>query len=717
VKQLLQSSRSGQISVTDLPVPALPPGFLLVQTAASVLSPGTERMVLQFAEMSLARKALARPDLVRLVLEKVRRDGFMATFDAVGSRLDQPVSLGYAAAGVVLEAGEGVSELERNGRVACAGAGFANHAEVICVPKNLCVSIPPAVGFEEAAFTTIGAIALHGVRLAEPTLGSAIVVIGLGLLGQLAVQLAKASGCRVLGIDLAADRVQLARELGADVAVARLGAEEAAARFTAGAGADAVLITADGDTNDPIELAGEVARDRAIVVAVGAVGLSIPRRVYYAKELRFVVSRSYGPGRYDSSYELEGRDYPISYVRWTEHRNLAAFLDLVSTGAVKIAPLISHRFSLDSAPAAYDLIAGRTKERSLGVVLTYPGDPDLSTSVPIAVASKGAAAPGGLHLGVLGAGAFAGSTLLPAFKSVENVHMVGIASRQGVTATHLAKRFAFSYCTTDERRIVGDPNVNVVVVATRHDLHASQVLAARAMGKHVFVEKPLCLNEAELQRIERAFADPDSPLLMVGFNRRFAPLAIRLKEFFGDVSDPLAVHYRINAGSLPPEHWVRDLAVGGGRIVGEGCHFIDLAGWLVRQRPCLVASHQLPDSAGPSDNMVITLAYPNGAVGTIAFLASGDRALGKERIEVHGGGRSAVLEDFRRLELYRGGRRSVERQLLRQDKGHRAECAAFVKAVRDGGPAPIPLADLAATTRASFLAVESARAGCHLEIR
>jgi predicted dehydrogenase/threonine dehydrogenase-like Zn-dependent dehydrogenase len=693
-------------------MPSLPAGFVLVQTHASLVSAGTERMITQFSQKNLAQKAMARPDLVRQVLDRIKRDGLLTTIETVRGRLDEPMALGYSVAGTVLEAGRGAEEFQPGQRVACAGAGMANHAEIVCVPRNLCVVLPPGVDFDEAVFATVGAIAMHGVRLANVQFGSRVAVIGLGLLGQLTVQMLNAAGCLVIGVDLMDDRVDLARQFGAEIAITPESAISAASDFSSGVGVDAVLITADAPGNETVELAGAIARDRAMVVAVGAVGMNIPRRSYFAKELQFVVSRSYGPGRYDASYEIKGRDYPIGYVRWTERRNMASFLDLVARASVRVKPLITHRFPIESAASAYDVITGKTEERFLGVVLTYPTEVSRQRVVPVAAPAPARPVPEAVRIGVLGAGDFARGTLLPSLKQIPEARLVAIASQQGLSAKTAANRFGFAYCTTEEQRIQNDPDINAVFIITRHNLHARQALAACAAGKHVFVEKPLCLTEDELRILEEAFQAPGAPLLMVGFNRRFAPLAISLRHVFQGITEPLVADYRINAGFIPPDHWVHDPLIGGGRVIGEVCHFIDFLGWLMGGTPETVSARGLPDTGKyRGDNIVITLTYPNGAVGTITYIASGDRGIGKERIEVHGGGRSAVLSDFRRLELYRNGRRSVKQLRLRQDKGHRTECREFVEALLTGGPSPIALTDIIGTTRATILAVKSAGSG------
>ena len=708
MKQVLQY-RSG-VAVEDVPVPAVPPGFVLIRTMASVVSAGTERATSEAVQKSLLQKAVDRPVLVRQVLERVAADGLSSTMESVRSRLDEPTAVGYSAAGEVIRAGADAAMFAPGMLVACAGAGFANHAEVLCVPRNLCVPVPAGVSAEDASFTTMGAIALHGVRLARIEVGATVAVIGLGVLGQLATQILNASGCRVLGVDLNMERIRLATELGADVATTPDRAADVSAALTHGVGVDAVLITADSKSDEPIHLAGELARDRGIVVAVGSVGLDVPRGVFYKKELELIVSRSYGPGRYDAGYELQGRDYPIGYVRWTEHRNLEAFLELVARGRVRPAPLVTHRFPVTSAADAYELISGTTHTPYLGVVLTYPEKSEVSSVVRnVASASQSAnAAKTSPRLGVLGTGNFAKSVLLPALK-VTGAHPVAIVGRQGLGAKVCAERFGFEYFGTDEARVLDDPTIDVVVIATRHNLHASQALAAAARGKDVFVEKPLCLTKPELDAIHRAFSAPSAPRLMVGFNRRFSPLGIQLKQFVREDRQPIIIGYRVNAGAVPADHWVRDPEVGGGRIIGEACHFIDFAGWLADAVPVTVAARSLGDAK--DDSMVIVITYADGSIATVSYVSGGDPAQGKERIEVHGGGRSAVLDDFRRLDLYGKHQRRSIRHRFSQDKGHRNECAAFIRALTRGEPSPIPLDQILASTGITFLAVESARSG------
>ncbi len=724
MKQLLQNLKNGQTSIAEVPIPALRPGMALVQTASSLVSAGTERMLVEFAEKSLLGKARSRPDLVRQLIEKARREGVVSTIEAAFNRLDSPMPLGYSSAGTIIAVGEGLQGLRAGQRVACAGGGYAVHAEYAVVPRNLMAPLPEQVDFDSAAFSTLGAIAMHGFRLAEPQLGERVGVIGLGLLGLLAAGIAHAAGCHVFGVDLDPRRVALAKQFGA-TAVLRPHAEEAASAFTHGRGLDVILICADTSSADPVELAGALARDRARLVAVGAVGLNIPRKVYYEKELSFVNSRSYGPGRYDPAYEEAGRDYPIGYVRWTEGRNLETFVDLLASGLLDVKPLITHRFPIAEAPSAYTLITGKAKEPFLGVLLTYPSVPPplslmLSQSpsfplVPLAPnAPDGQASPP--RLGVLGAGNFANATLFPAIRKLAEIERVAVASGSGLHAQHAASKFAFQRAAQSEEEILADPNINTVAILTRHDLHAAQVIRALQAGKHVFVEKPLALDEKQLNAIQEQLQISGRSLLMVGFNRRFAPLAQQLQAFIQPRHEPLVAHYRVNAGYLPLNHWLHDPVQGGGRIIGEGCHFIDFLAFLVGAPPSAVTAHGLPDSGRyREDNVVLTFTFPDGSLGTVSYLANGDKAFPKERIEVFAGGRVAVLNDYRTLEMVQDGKRQVVRSPLRQDKGHQGEWKAFAAAIQAGGPPPIPYEHLFGVTRASFAAVDALR-GNHKEL-
>jgi predicted dehydrogenase/threonine dehydrogenase-like Zn-dependent dehydrogenase len=650
------------------------------------------------------------------VLTKLRRDGLVSTMQAVRSRLDQPQSVGYSSSGVVMAVGDGVVDINVGDRVACAGAGYAVHAELVCVPRMLVAKIPAGseIPFEEAAFGTVGAICLHGIRTAGVALGDTVAVIGLGLLGQITVQLLKAAGCRVLGIDLLRTRMVLAMEIGAESACS------SAAEFrnlcfqkTGGAGVDSVLITAETASSEPVNLAAEVARDRAVVVAVGTVGMNIERKLYYGKELDFRVSRSYGPGRYDTAYEQKGRDYPIGHVRWTETRNLEAFLQMIADGKMNLSPLITHRFPMHDATRAYDLITGRSVEPFLGVVLTYPEAQEAARFSGKIAVSAVTPRSGSVGVGVLGAGNFAQATLLPALKSNTHVSFVGVCNATGPRSRSAAEKFGFQYCADSEEEILHDSNVHAVIIATRHHLHAAQVLAATGAGKAVFCEKPLCLTEEELAAIVRVrAAQEDAPPLLVGFNRRFAPMAVRLKEFVSEIHEPLAIQYRVNAGYIPADHWVNDLEQGGGRILGEVCHFVDFVCFLAGSCPVEVQARTLGNAGQYSgDNVIASLKFANGTLGTITYLANGDKAASKERVEVFGGGSVGILEDFRTLERVRHGRTQVTRSRWRQDKGHRLEMHAFIDAARGMTAAPIPVEQIVGSTLATLRLQNSCQTG------
>jgi predicted dehydrogenase/threonine dehydrogenase-like Zn-dependent dehydrogenase len=710
VKQVLQSARTGEVEIADVPAPRVLPGCVLVRIAASLVSAGTERASSEFASKSLLQKARSRPDLVRDVFKKIQRDGLLSAVSAVRSRLDAPAALGYSSAGVVVQIGEGISDLSRGDRIACAGAGFAVHAEIACIPRMLLAKIPSAnVDFESAAFTTLGAVAIHGVRTSEAKLGESVALIGLGLLGQLTLQVLNAAGCRVIGLDLRQDRVQLAARMGA-LAVTTSESEfrDLCLRHSGGNGADCVLITAETPSSAPVNLASEVVRDRGIVVAVGTVGMELQRKLYYEKELDFRVSRSYGPGRYDSAFEQKGRDYPIGYVRWTETRNMEAFVQLLADGKISVEPLITHRFPIENALAAYDLISGRQDEPSLGVLIQYDIEQkEEPRRLELVAAPK--ATPKQVRIGLLGAGNFARGVLIPAIKQDRRTRLAGVCATNGSHARSLANKSGFEFCTTDEDEIYSDSSINAVVIATRHHLHARQIVRALEAGKHVFCEKPLCLTEQELEQIKLAYGRTDRRV-MVGFNRRFAPMAQRMKAFLEEAGGPFIMHYRVNAGSLPPDHWINDHEQGGGRILGEVCHFVDMLSFLAGSVPAAVQTRSLPTSNDEQD-VVASIEFADGSLGTISYICSGDRAYSKERVEVFGSGCVAVLDDFRSLDLVRHGKKQSARSGLRQDKGHVAEWGAFSECIRNGGPAPIPLEEIVASTLATIRIVDSLRSG------
>ena len=711
MKQLLQNMRDGKAVVADVPAPVVRPGTALIRTAASLVSAGTERMVVEFAEKSLVGKARSRPDLARQVLEKARREGLISTVQSAFNRLDQPMALGYSSAGTIVELGAGMPGFKVGQRVACAGGGYAVHAEFALVPRNLLVALPENVDFESAAFATLGAIAMHGFRLAQPQVGERVAVIGLGLLGYLAAQIAAAAGCSVFGVDIDRKRVALAASLGIEAAV-RARAVEAGAAFSGNQGFDVILICADTASNDPVELAAELARDRARIVATGAVGLNIPRRPYYEKELSFINSRSYGPGRYDASYEDEGHDYPTGYVRWTEGRNLQAVVQLMSRGELNVRPLITHRFPISDGVGAYAVITGKKKQPFLGVLLTYPEAAEPSSvgrpASKVVLSPERQQPPAEVRLGVIGAGNFANATLLPAIKTVKDIGLIGIASAGGLHAQHAARKFGFAYAASSAHDILADPDLNTVAILTRHNTHAELVIAALKAGKNVFVEKPLAVDSSQLSAITQQLSKPGNGLLTVGFNRRFAPLAQRLAEFYRGRAEPLHLHYRVNAGYIPANHWTQDPELGGGRIIGEACHFIDFVTFLVGAAPTCVSAQALPDQGKyREDNVSMTLSFPDGSIGVVDYLANGDRSVPKERIEVFSGGKVAVLDDFRRLETVEKGTRKEYREA--QDKGWKNEWGVFSQAIKSGGEPPIPYAQIIGVTKSTFAAVESIR--------
>ena len=714
MKQLLQHIKNGKTVIEDVPVPTPREGQALVKISASLVSAGTERMVIEFAEKSYLGKARSRPDLVKQTLDKAKREGVLPTVQTVFNRLDQPMALGYSSAGTIVALGKNMQGFKVGQRVACAGGGYATHAEYNVVPRNLLTPLPKNVDFESAAFTTLGAIALHGFRLAEPQLGENVAIIGLGLLGLLTIQLAAAAGCNVLGIDLDPKRIKLASSLGLQ-AVSRSQAESASAAFTANRGFDSIIICADTSSNDPIELAGVIARDRAKVVATGAVGLNIPRKIYYEKELAFINSRSYGPGRYDSNYEEIGNDYPIGYIRWTEGRNFQAVVDLLSSRKLKVESLISHRFDIEEGVNAYEVITGKKKESFLGVLLTYP-ERKTKEEGKITFNVQRSTSNEIVKLGVLGAGLYANATLLPVIKNNKDFELVGIASPGGLHAQHSGKKFGFQYATSSDDEIINNKNINTVAILTRHDSHADLVVKALKAGKHVFVEKPLAITSNQLSVISKQLKANSQSLLTVGFNRRFSPLAQSLKSQISNLQEPKYLHYRVNAGFIPANHWTQDPALGGGRIIGEACHFIDTLTFLVGAAPVSVTAHALPNNGKyREDNVSMTFTFPDGSLGVVDYLANGDKSYPKEKLEVFCEGMVAVLDDYVSLVTVKDGKKKEERGA--QDKGWKAEMAAFVESIKSGKEAPILYEQIVGVTKSTFAAVESLRSRSTIEIK
>jgi len=712
MKQVIQSARSGKLSLKDVPAPRVRSGSVLVRVHASLISAGTERMVIDFARKSLAGKAKERPDLVRKVLDKARRDGLAATFKAVMARLDEPLPLGYSAAGEVIGLGAGTEGAFRIGqRVALAGAGLANHAEFDCVPTSLVAPIPDGVTYEQASFGTLSAISLAGVRNLGLGLGDVVTVLGVGLVGQLALQLLALQGARVIAVDTNKDRLDLAGRLGAELTwvLGEPGLAEAVASLTQGRGSDGILIAAATDSSEPLELAAELARDRARVVMVGKTGTEFPYAAFMKKELSLLVSRSYGPGRYDDEFEMGGVKYPVGWVRWTETENLAESLRLMNpalANPLKVTPLITHSFEIDKAEDAYDLVTSG-KEPHLGVILSYPERP---AKVSATVAASSTPGKGRCALGVIGAGSFARTVLLPELARLPNVDLIALATTRGHTADHGAQTFNFLRSTTDATEILADPTINAVLVATRHSDHAQFVADALAAGKSVLVEKPLALTHDQLDLVQRA-RHGSSNFFQVGFNRRFAPFAITMKNELTRHPGPKVISIRVNAGSLPPESWINAESEGGGRILGELCHFIDLARFLSDSPIIKVDAHgaQLPQ--GTSDDVTVTLSFADGSLGTILYTSLGDSAFSKERIECFAGGTVLAMDNFLSLSITGNGKSRVIKARSGQDKGHSEELSAFANAVAQGGPAPVDEAELLETSLATLLVLDSLRLG------
>lgn len=707
MKQLLQDVATGEVTVQEVPAPTRAAASLLVATQFSLISAGTERAVLDLGRASLVGKARARPDLARKVLESARTEGLAATYSKVRGRLDEPNALGYSLCGMVLEACED-SPAAPGELVACAGAGLASHAEVVSVPRTLCARVPEDVPAKDAAYATVAAIALHGVRLSGVRLGDVVAVVGLGLVGQLAAELLTAAGCVVVGCDPDEGRVNLAREAGLFATTDPDDLRVEAERLTNGRGADGVLVTAASHSSAPLNTATAVARERATVVIVGDVALESPRAPLFAKELKLVVSRSYGPGRYDPVYEERGIDYPAGYVRWTEGRNLGEVLRLMATGALNPSRLTTHVFGFDDGPAAYRQL--ESDEPSIGILLEYPG---LQAPGDRVVALPGPSRPRvvsrhKLRVAVVGAGTFARSVLMP--QVARHSEIVAVATATGISARAAAARFGASTASTDAKAVLESPDVDAVLIATRHDTHSLYAASALQAGKHVFVEKPLALDEIGLKTVEDAAASGGG-ILMVGFNRRFAPHVQKIKALLGAVSEPKAFVMTVNAGAIPAEHWAHDPTAGGGRVAGEACHFIDLLRFLAGAP---ITEFQAMSMAGASrvtigeDRAVITLRFADGSLGTIQYLANGHKAFPKERLDVFAGGRVLHLDNFRTLTAF-GWPGFTRLKLWRQDKGQRACAAAFVRAVEHGGVPPIPLAELLEVSRVT-VAVATATA-------
>lgn len=708
MKQLIQNFKTGELYVGDVPPPALADGLVLVENGFSLISAGTERGTVKVAQASLLGKAKQRPDLVAQVLKNIQKEGLAATFQKVQTKLDSLKALGYSTAGIVRASMDSQGKFQPGERVACAGQDYASHAEVVAVPQNLIARIPDNVSLEEAAFTTLGAIAMQGVRQADPKLGERIAVIGLGLLGQLTAQLLRANGCHVLGIDLSDRLIALAKEHSADEAYHRSNPDliKICESFTKGFGFDSIIITAAAPTNDPIELSAVLARKKGKVIVVGAVKMDIPRDPdFYRKELELRMSCSYGPGRYDTSYEEDGHDYPFAYVRWTEQRNMEAFLELVSRGLLKIKPLISHTFDIADAERAYDIVLGKTQEPSMGILLRYPArENKLQNRVGLADRKTS-----DLTIGFIGAGSFAQSYLIPNVKkSGGSLHTV-VTSR-GINAKNVAQKFGFGYAASDSMEVLGQEAIKTVFIATPHNSHASFSAQALRAGKNVFVEKPLALTYAELAEVEEAYHQ-SGKLLLVGFNRRFSEAAELINTHFASVHEPRIMNFTVNAGFLPKDHWTQKPEIGGGRILGEVCHFVDLMQYFANARPVTVFANAIQSSNEKytsTDNVIINLKFDNGSIGTITYTAAGDGSLGKERLEVFGGGKVGIINDFKSVSLHSLNR---VKEVKVSGKGHESEVRAFLTAVKNGGDAPIAFDSLLVTSKACLAVLDSLSSG------
>jgi polar amino acid transport system substrate-binding protein len=711
LKQLIQNFKTGDLYVDDVPMPSLSEGFVLVENKFSLISSGTERGTVKVAQASLLGKAKQRPDLVAQVIQNIRKEGIAATLKKVQTKLDSLKALGYSSAGVVLASMDKNSLFQTGDRVACAGQDYASHAEIVSVPQNLVARIPDNVSFEEAAFTTLGAIAMQGVRQAEPKLGENVCVIGLGLLGQLTCQLLRANGCHVMGIDLSDRLVKLAQENSADLAINRnhVDLEKICSSFTNGHGFDNIIITAAAPTNDPIELAAEIARKKGKVIIVGAVKMDVPRDPhFYRKELDLRMSCSYGPGRYDSNYEEDGIDYPIAYVRWTEQRNMESFLFLVSKGLINLKPLITQQFEIDDAEKAFDIVLGKTQEPHIGILLKYPDHSGKRTSkVQLKELAREKTAT--ITAGFIGAGSFAQSYLIPNAKA-KGALLHTVTNSRGITSKNVAEKFGFAFSSTNYEDVIQSSEINTVFIATPHNSHARLVAAALHAGKHVFVEKPLSIDYEGLQLVEEA-RKTSKGVLAVGFNRRFSSAAQEIKKRVSALNEPLVMNFRVNAGIIPKEHWIQKPEVGGGRIIGEMCHFFDLMEYLSGSTPIKVAAESIQTSNDKflnQDNVVITIRFANGSVGTLTYVSNGDSALPKEKLEVFSGGVACIIQDFRNVVIYSNGK---ETKIDCAGKGHREEIHAFMDAIQNSLPDPIPFSSVVRTTRVCFKAIESLTTG------
>lgn len=700
MKQILQSLKTGLTEVTDVPVPKVSSGSLLIKTSKTLISAGTEKMLLEFGKAGWINKARQQPDKVKLVLKKIANDGIKPTLETVFQKIDQPLPLGYCNVGVIHELDHSIKNFKKGDRVISNG----KHAEVVNVPVNLCAKVPDVVTDQEASFTVLGAVALQGIRLVKPTLGETVVVIGLGLVGLMTVQLLKANGCRVLGLDFDQEKIDLAKKFGAEVV--NLNKEDPlkiANIFSRGRGVDAVVVTASTSSDEPIHQAAQMCRKRARIVLVGVTGLNISRDDFYKKELTFQVSASYGPGRYDPNYEEKGHDYPIGFVRWTEQRNFEAVLDMMESGVLDVNSLISHKFNISDANKAYDLISGSIF--SLGIILNYPGIEINKSSKTISLSNnkdkeklKNDTKTNKISLNFIGSGNYATSVLIPAFRDAGSIFH-SIASNTGVSGVYAGRKYGFKETTTDVNDIFNDTSTNALVIATRHNTHAELTLKGIHAKKNIFVEKPLCLTLEELDKIENAYSNSSSKILMVGFNRRFAPHVKKMKELLSDTSGPKAMVMIINAGEISKDHWTQDLEVGGGRIKGEVCHFVDLLRFIANYR---IIDYQINIMNNlTKDTVSIQLYFEDGSIGTIHYFANGSSDFPKEKLEVFTDGKILKLDNYRKLTGF-GWTNFKKMNLWQQDKGQKSCTKAFIDSISDGSASPIPIEEIFEVSRISI---------------
>jgi predicted dehydrogenase/threonine dehydrogenase-like Zn-dependent dehydrogenase len=706
MNQLTQKLGSGDMVIQEIPYPQVGEGMVVVKNHYSIISAGTEGSTVQAARKSLIGKAKERPQQVKQVLDVLKKQGFVQTYRAVKKKLDAYSPLGYSCAGEVIEVGEGVTELQVGDLVACAGAGYANHAEVVAVPVNLTVKLSDRVDLKDAAYNTLGAISMQGVRQADLRLGETCVVIGLGLLGQLACLILKASGINVIGVDISENAVKHANDNAVvDYGWARntAGIEDKILRATNGHGADAVIIAAATSSLDPVNFAGAVARKKGKVIILGAVPTGFDRDPhYYRKELELKMACSYGPGRYDLNYEEKGIDYPVAYVRWTEKRNMEAFQELIAKKRINIAYLSTHEFAFEEAPKAFDLVVNKT-EPFIGIVLKYDAS---KTQSKEAVVLEKKEPIDGLNVSFIGAGSYAQGNLLPNIPDNAKVQRIGVLTNNGTTSKRVAEKFKFGFCATKEEDILND-KTNTLFIATRHDSHGPYVLKGLRANQHIFVEKPLCLNEAEMEEIEAAQKE-SGKALMIGFNRRFSPLSQEVKKKFGN--GPMSMIYRVNAGSIPADNWIQDLEIGGGRIIGEVCHFIDYLTFMNGSLPVKVAATALPDPLGLNDTVNIMIQFENGSTGVIGYYANGSKELPKEYIEIYSSGSTAIIEDFKRLQIYGKGN-PTKKKLFNQNKGQKEMVQAYFDHLLKDGSSAIPQKEIFAVMHATFRVLHSIENG------